>query len=80
MAHLPSHVQMASASLPTIHNDNMASLSSSKPKLDEQIISQVCGSSQSRENFVANLVREMFSKEERLQCNMSGNARKRNWM
>ena len=34
---------------PTIQNDNMASLSSSKPKRDEQLISQVCGSSRSRE-------------------------------
>ena len=57
-------------------NDNMKSLSSSEPKLDEQLISQIRGSSRSRENLAANLVQEMFSKEERLRCNVSGKCKK----
>ena len=45
---------------------------STEPAIDQRLISRVRSNSRSRENFTANLVRELFSKEDRLRCNVAG--------
>ena len=67
---------MYSATTPATHFSEYGSsftfLPSTEPAIDQELISRVRSNSHSHENFTANLVRELFSKEDRLRCNVAG--------